>query len=709
MRYFSSPERATGPVPSSFPPSHAPVARAHAAARQIKRIRVGYFSRQDNYRSLTDKCRNIIIYKIIRWSVKIRRLTGVSIPILIMAAASSASAQDEQSEGLVASPFINKIILTGNQSIPEKSLKRQMKTRAPAWYNIFNKPRLDRTILNRDIAQLEGYYHSAGFFEASVELVRLDYSEDGRFVDIVIRIREGNPTVVGSVNFSSNALIDEDELRKDLLLKPGKPYNSSYLATDIFTLQSKYFDRGYLGVDIEESVDISGYRATIHFDISPGTQIRIRDIEISGNVLSKTAVVVKEIAFESGDVCRLSKLVETQRNLYETGLFTVVDINPENLDPMERTVDIAIRVRERKARYIEGGFGVGNILGSRIFARWGTRNLFGTGRGLRLSTEYGYDLFEGDVISVNNLQFRNNFWRYDAEYFQRYIFGLKALLELDFFIQKDATVENLVIRSVGGQVLTRRRLSRFTDMLLGFTDEFIRREEYVGFVEEERESRYLTNSFSNDRRDYLLNPRSGVYRFLRLKFAGGVLGGDNDFYTVSASSQWYFPYAKNDVFAIRVRVGYGDHFGQSGQVPIEDRYFAGGSNSVRGYENNSLGPKAVDPASGQLLSTGGNALVLTNMELRFGLPVLSRINISAAAFFDGGNVWESFKDVTWGSFKPFKSSSDVTINDYFYGIGLGVRYNTPVGPVRLDYGVPLKTLEGESDGGLFYLALGQTF
>jgi outer membrane protein insertion porin family len=200
-----------------------------------------------------------------------------------------------------------------------------------------------------------------------------------------------------------------------------------------------------------------------------------------------------------------------------------------------------------------------------------------------------------------------------------------------------------------------------------------------------------------------------VPRFARSKFAGGWLGGDADFYTASATSVWYFPFAARDAFAVRVRAGYSDKFGQSVQVPIEDRFFAGGSNSVRGFANNSLGPTTVDETTGEVFPAGGNAILLTNLEMRFSLPVLSRINISAAAFFDGGNVWQDWKDVTWSDFKPFKNSGDVSINDYFYGIGLGIRYNTPVGPIRLDYGVPLKTLEGDSDKGLFYLALGQTF
>jgi outer membrane protein insertion porin family len=605
-------------------------------------------------------------------------------------------------------PFINKVIFVGNENISEKDIKRNMKTKAPAFYNIFRKPRLDMTVLSRDIAQLEGYYHSAGFFDASVKLERLEYSDDRLFVDVVISIAEGQPTLVESVGFSPNSLIAENELRKDLLLRPGEPYNASYLYTDVYTLRSIYFNRGYLAVSIRESVELEEHRASVFFDIEPGTQIKIRSIEISGNVRSNKPVIEKEIAFKPGDICRLSKLVETQRNLYETGLFTVVDISPENLDPLDRTVDVFVRVRERKSRYIEFGFGVGNILGSRIFAEWGTRNLLGTGRGLKLSSEYGYDLFQGESVDFKNMQFRNNYWRYDVEYFQRYIFGWKALMSVDAFVEKDATVQNIIVRRVGGQLLSRRRVGRYADVLLGFTDEFIERV-VLGSVESEGEVRFLTGGLSYDKRDLILNPRSGFYRFLRVKLAGGILGGDYDFYTTSASSQWYWNLLRSDVLALRIRVGFGDSYGQSETVPIEDRFFAGGVNSVRGYENNSLGPKIVEKDTGTWIPTGGNALLLTNLEARFDIPVLSRINISGSAFFDGGNVWQDFKDVRMSDFRPFPPDSDVDINDYRYGMGLGIRYNTPVGPIRLDYGVPLKVEEGESRKGLFYLALGQTF
>jgi len=195
-----------------------------------------------------------------------------------------------------------------------------------------------------------------------------------------------------------------------------------------------------------------------------------------------------------------------------------------------------------------------------------------------------------------------------------------------------------------------------------------------------------------------------------VKLAGGILGGDNDFYTLSSSAQWYWPVFSGEVFAVRVRAGYADYFGGSSEVPIEDRFFAGGGNSVRGYDNNSLGPTTVlNQETGDFAPAGGQVLLITNAELRFPIPLLSRINITGAAFFDGGNVWENARAIHMTDFELVKSKSDVDVTDYRYGTGIGIRYNTPVGAIRLDYGIPLKVDETTSDKGQFHLSLGQIF
>jgi len=221
-------------------------------------------------------------------------------------------------------------------------------------------------------------------------------------------------------------------------------------------------------------------------------------------------------------------------------------------------------------------------------------------------------------------------------------------------------------------------------------------------------SHILGLSGSHDKRDFVLNPRAGTYRIARLQVAGGVLGGRNDFYTASGSFQRYDPLSRWAVLATRLRIGLGGAYGRSANVPFENRYFLGGGNSVRGYNENSLGPRAMDD-QGREAVVGGEFMLLTNVELRHGIPLLSQWNFSGAVFIDGGNVWASTSDVSLKDFRPLADEQDVTVNDYRYSMGVGLRYNTPVGPIRLDYGWPLKRDTYNDNSGRFHLTLGQIF
>lgn len=627
---------------------------------------------------------------------------GMAVVLALVLPASPVAGQDD------SSPFINRIEFLGNDDVSDDRLQGQMRTREPSFFAIFRKPRLDRDQLDRDVAHLQGYYHSIGYFDARVTLERIERSEDGRFVDIYIRIDEGTPTTIDSVTFAGNTLFEPRELRKGLLLEEGDPYNASLLDTDIYTLKVKYFNRGYLGVAVVDSVRIDGHSVDLRYYIEPGTQIRVRRIDIMGNQSVADRVIEKEITFKPGDICRLEKLIETQRNLFETGLFSVVDIEPVNLDPLERTVDISIDVRERKPAYIEVGFGVGNILGSRILGEFGTRNLFGTGRTLRLKAEYAYDIFEGDRIDFGRLQFKNRYYRYDAEIHQRRVFGTKQLVSLATFYEKDATVTDIEVRTLGLSISSTRHLSRYTDLIVGLASERIRRRAF-GAPEESSTSRIASGSLAHDTRDFILNPRTGGYRVLRLEGAGGFLGGDNDFYGGSTSYQRYHRLSQRTVFAWRVRTGYVDAFGDSEVVPVENRFFAGGGNSVRGYEENSLGPRATRDDDADPVPVGGRVLLLTNIELRYPVPLLSRINISGAVFLDGGNVWTGLRSIQLRNFRPWVDEEDIVQQDYRYSVGLGLRYNTPVGPIRVDFGYPVKRGDIVDDSGRFHINLGQIF
>jgi outer membrane protein insertion porin family len=646
------------------------------------------------------------------WRCVLGIMTLVSM-MWILAWTPPSLAQNMSNGDRARNPFINEIAIEGNQAFDDKQLKRQMHTKEPSFFAIFKKPRLKHDYLRRDVGALEAFYHARGFFEAKVRLKDLAYSQDGRFVDIIIEVDEGKATRVSEVDFRGNRILYIADLRRGLMLYPGVPFNPSLLDSDIYRLKTKYFDRGYLDVAIEDSVSISDYNAGIVYKIDPGPVFDIDQIEVRGNKLTKKSIIESELTFKTGDVFKLSKLLQAQRNLYETGLFTEVDMIPEHLDTTAKLVDIGVRVRERKSAYIEAGFGVGNVLGSRVLAEWGDRNLFGTGRTLRLKSEYSFGIFENNDLKLGKFKVKTRFYRYEGEFHQRRFWGKKLLLSLNSFYEKDATVEPITVRTIGVTLGSRRRLARYTELLLRLSHERIKTE-FLDEPDVKSTTRMLTTNIIYDKRDFILNPKRGVYRSLQLQFAGGPLAGDNDFYTISSSMQQYMQ-RLGTVFAVRLRVGFADAFGDSKNsgVPIEKRYFAGGGNSVRGYPEASLGP-VTDPLSAPSVFQGGTViggrvLMLTNAEMRFPLPYLSKLRLSGVMFIDGGNVWSSLKSVRMRNFRMFADEDEVVQQDYRYSIGLGIRYNTPVGPIRLDYGIPIKREPGMGETGRFHISLGQIF
>lgn len=613
--------------------------------------------------------------------------------------------------------FINRILFTGNAEVSANDLKARMKTQEPSFFSIFRKPVLDEKQLRRDIIALEAYYHSVGYPDAVVRLDHIELLENKRFADIHIVVEEGEPNVVRSVDFEGHLILKDTDLRKDLLLKPGAPYNSSLLETDIYTIRGKYFDAGYLAVTIADSVRIENRKVDIRFDINPRHQLMIGNITIDGNHDVRTGVIKAEITVKPGEVCRYNKVLETERNLFETGLFSVVDVVPEHVDTLTNVVDIRIRVRERKESWIEAGFGVGNVLGSRVFAEWGTRNLVGTGRTVRLKATYAFDLFSGNEIDPDRFHVSNTYYRYDAIYQQRRVFGLKLPSGLNAYDEWDATVPGLEVTTLGAAVSVSHEYGRIREfgregLVVGsFSVEDIKRDE-ANAPETRSRSNILGGSVSRDTRDFVLNPTLGAYRVLSAQVAGGVLGGENDFYTVESSYQHYYGvgwvrdtekyFVRRPVFAWRVRAGFADSYGRSSSVPVENRYFLGGANSVRGYEESGLGPHNGENA------LGGDFMLLANAEIRFPFPYLWRWNFSGAVFMDSGNVWAHVRDVSWDDFNLSSSIAQTTVDDYRYGTGVGIRYNTPIGPIRLDWGFPLKP-DRLSEGGKVYLSLGQIF
>lgn len=602
-------------------------------------------------------------------------------------------------------PTVKKIEILGNRNFDDGLLKKRMRTKKPRFYHIIRKPRFRKDFLRRDVEAIKSFYRVNGFFEAAVWVEFVERNEQNNSVHIRIMVSEGPQTVVRSLRFSGQEIIPGRLLPRGLKLSEGAPYNPNLLDVDKYTLFSKFFEMGYLGAKIAHDVRIDSILVDISWDIDLGEPFRIDSIGLSGNRTVTDGLIERELTIESGEYFKLKDVLESKQNLYDTGYFNSVEIEPVDLHIEEGGVDLSLQVRERKMGYIETGLGVGNVHGNRLFLEWGQRNLLGRGYALKLKTEYAFSLFPENEYDLSEMEFGERFMRHEGELRFPHIFSTWNTFAIGAFYEQDATVYPLVVKTTSATASLFRRITRQTSILFMYALEQVRREEIVD-ERERSKRRSLDLAYTRDTRDFYFNPRRGMYINAKSGFSGGFLGGEDHFYSFVASYQAYRSLAGGAVFAYRVRGGYTEAFGDSEDhgVPFESRFFSGGGNSVRGYRENSLGPQGKEEEP-----LGGRVLLLTNVELRFPLPYLARYNFGGALFIDGGNVWSSLEEIEPGQFDLFSDKEETTFRDYRYSAGVGVRYNTPIGPIRLDMGFPLKITEDIDRDYLIHISLGQIF
>lgn len=602
-------------------------------------------------------------------------------------------------------PTVKKIEILGNRSFDDGVLKKKMRTKQPRFYHIFRKPKFRNDFLRRDIESIESFYRRNGFFEveAWIDFVNLDEKKNS--VHVRIMVNEGPQTVIRTLEFSGQEIISRKDLLKDLKMIEGNHYNPNLLDVDQYSLFSKFFEKGYLQAEVEYDVRIDSIEVDLSWTITPGEPVKIADIGLDGNERVSEGLIRRELVITRGEYFKLKKILESKQNLYDTGYFNSVEIEPAGFNGEDGSVDLALRVKERKMGYIEAGIGVGNVQGNRIFLEWGQRNLLGRGYALNLRSEYAFRLFPENEYKLSKLDFWERYQRHGGELRFPHVFSTWNTFSIGAFYVRDATLEPAVVKTTSANASVSRRFTRQTSLQLTYGLEHVRREN----VEDEREKsrrRSLDLTYTRDARDFYFNPQQGRYINAKGRYAGGFLGGEDHYYSMIGSYQAYRKMGKQTVFAYRLRSGYAQSFGDSKEagVPLESRFFAGGGNSVRGYKENSLGPLEDDGSP-----IGGRVLLLTNVELRFPFPYFAKYNFGGALFIDGGNVWSSVEEVEPKHFNPFIASNEMTPLHYRYSIGCGIRYNTPVGPIRLDMGLPLNKTDDIEYDYLFHISLGQIF
>ena len=568
--------------------------------------------------------------------------------------------------------------ITGSTEIPARQLLARMKLRPGRW---FSTPfRAD--LLEADVRDVQTYLHAQGFAEAAVGPPRLEWSEDQSEVRITIPVVQGPRLRVGTIGIEGAHLIAADEIRRALPLASGGPWDASRADDGLRAIDHLYQRRGANGTEVTVETKREGSAVDVTYRIVEGPQTRIGQVLVRGALLTKESVIRERLPFGPGDLLVPDRLLQGASQLSDLGVFERVDVEP--LDPPATPfADVEVTVRERKPWRLDFGVGYGTDEGGRAFAEIGYDNLFGTGRSLRLRQKVNAGGEASAFGARTDLIYREPWafgtkWDGEARLFWEYREALGYTFEregLSFTMAGDLWREH--VRGLRGSAWYRfYDIHRF-DISPDLADSTI--------VPGRNRVASVAGALTWDRRDAPLDPHRGSLNFASFETAAEPLGGDVNFLKARLETSWVFSWPPPTVVALAARLGLATPFAGTTDLPIEDRFYAGGANTVRGYREQRVGPL---DANGD--PTGGNALVVLNAEWRF--PIW-RV-LGGALFVDAGAVTAEVSQLAWSAFRV--------------GVGGGLRLNTPVGPVRVDFGYALTPIPGENPFQV-YFALGNPF
>ena len=584
---------------------------------------------------------------------------------------------------------IRRIYVEGNKHFSDKRILKIIKTKR-AW--LFGAGIFKDDVLEEDMERIKSFYQKQGFPDVKVDyIVKQDKIRPYLYITIVIQ--EGEQYFVGKVRFAGNTVFSEGELRRALkVCLPGKIYSTDGLEQDRFIIQGLYFDRGYIMAEVHPAAVLNPETSAIDitYNITEKEVVFVNKIRIRGNTKTKDVVIRRELRLYPGDKFDGAKLHRSKERLANLGFFEEISYDAQPTDVANQR-DLIVEVKEAKTGTFSFGGGystVDNFIGfieieQRNFDWKNFPYFTGDGQNLKLRTELG-------TISENfNLSFTEP-WLFDYPI----SFGFDAYRsshdrESDVGWGYDET-------RTGGDIRLGKELSEYVRGNIAYRFEQIKISDIDPSATSELKKEDGKNNVSSielglsfDSRDNVFAPTRGIVLGGNLDIAGGPFGGDKDFYQFRMRASRYFPMLFKSVLELRGRLGLADAFGDSADIPIYERFFTGGAYSVRGYEERMIGP--IDAASKDPL--GGNSLLVGNIEYTYPLFDFLRL----AAFCDTGNVWKKISDIGSAGFKT--------------GVGMGLRIKTPIGPIRLDYGLPLNKQPGEEEkkSGRIHFSMGGGF
>ena len=579
---------------------------------------------------------------------------------------------------------IQRIEFEGNRAFSDRKLRRLMQT-STAWLltPLTGAGNLNRDVLRTDIERVTAFYYDNGYVTVRVDEPRIERDEDG--LAITVKVDEGQQFKVGEVEIEGENLpADTGALRADLATRAGETFSASALREDVQRLTERLSDDGYAFAAVEPDTQVDPDAGVVHvrFAVDRGRPVIVDRIEITGNTKTRDEVIRREMRLQEQELFSGTRLRRSREALQRLGFFQEVNVTTRRGQSEDR-MNVVVDVKEAQTGAFSAGAGFSSADALLFNVRIQENNLFG--RGQRL-------VFNVDIGSIR----RNVI----LSFTEPYLFGSPLTAGIDAYTWR-LRFEDFARTGTGGSLSATYPVTAFGwSSLWGFSlDELrlglayraeraeigdldssattsIRLEEGTTFISS------VTPSISRNTLNHAFDPTAGSVQQLALEVAG--LGGEQ-FLKADAFGRWYYTFLRTKAlgdftYSLGLTGGYGlgDRGLTGDELPLFERYFPGGINSIRGFEARTLGPRELryNPRGVAISSSpvGGSVQLIANNEVIF--PIVQSIGLKGVVFFDVGNAYTVADAVSW--------------EDTVASAGGGVRWLSPLGPLRVELGWPVK-------------------
>jgi outer membrane protein insertion porin family len=569
---------------------------------------------------------------------------------------------------------IARINIVGNKAFSEKQLLSEMTLTTPGWFTWYTKnDQYSKQKLSADLETLRSFYQNRGYLEFNVESTQVSISPDKEDIFITVNVSEGPRFTVGDVRVAGDLVVPAEELQKLVQLKPGDVFSREKLQASAKDISTRLGAEGYAfaNVNAVPEVDRQDAKASFTFYVDPGRRAYVRRINITGNSKTKDEVIRREFRQLEDAWYDGPRIERSKTRVKRLGYFDDVTVETPPVPGTADQIDVEVSVTEKSTGNLLAGVGYSSAEGIVLNASISQQNIFGSGNALSLGVNTSkYDrtysmVFTQPYYTVDGVS--RTIELYDKsldptglDISQYSSSTLGAAMGFGVPITETDTI------NVGGR-FEHTKISLFDNSP----------PVYQQFVQEfgsQSNAYILTAGWSRDTRDDILYPTKG--RLQSALIETGLPFGDLSYWKAQYTHSVYWPVYGNLVLMARADLGYGG--GLSGKpLPFFKAFFAGGVNSVRGYDTASLGPQ--DQFGNAL---GGRRKIIGNLEAFY--PIIKGDKaVRASVFFDAGQIYQDGQQSQFESFR--------------YSTGIGLAWSSPIGPLKFSYAIPLNKKPGDHE------------